>query len=60
MTATHTGEDTKNMISQEQGADTPIYLALLPAGTDDIQGKFVFKRTVLNYFKDDIRPFIFE
>ncbi|XP_780055.3 carbonyl reductase [NADPH] 1 [Strongylocentrotus purpuratus] len=60
MTATHTGEDTKSMISQDQGADTPVYLSLLPAGTNDLQGKFVTKRMVKNYFKDDIRPVTFE
>eukprot|EP00057_Strongylocentrotus_purpuratus_P013027 XP_011667501.1 PREDICTED: carbonyl reductase [NADPH] 1 [Strongylocentrotus purpuratus] len=60
MTAHHTGEDTKGMISPDQGADTPIYLSLLPAGTNDIQGKFVSKRTVKNFFKDDIRPVTFD
>lgn len=60
MTAHHTGEDTKGMISPDQGADTPIYLSLLPGGTTDIQGKFVSKRTVKNFFKDDIRPVTFD
>nr|XP_054767328.1 carbonyl reductase [NADPH] 1-like [Lytechinus pictus] len=59
MTADHTGDDANSRITPDQGADTPVYLSLLPAGTADIQGRFVSKRIVKNFFEDDIRPVTF-
>ncbi|XP_041478392.1 carbonyl reductase [NADPH] 1-like isoform X2 [Lytechinus variegatus] len=56
MTAHHTGEKAKHRLTPDQGADTPVYLSLLPAGTTNIQGKFLYKREIKDFFTVDIRP----
>nr|XP_054767991.1 carbonyl reductase [NADPH] 1-like [Lytechinus pictus] len=56
----HFDEETmKQMISPDQGADTPVYLALLPPETKDIQGQFLFRREIKDFYKNDIRPVSF-
>ncbi|XP_063964401.1 carbonyl reductase [NADPH] 1-like isoform X1 [Lytechinus pictus] len=57
ITSHHSGERAKMILTPEEGADTPVYLALLPAGTTNIQGKYLSKRAVKNFFEEDIRPF---
>ncbi|XP_054767991.2 carbonyl reductase [NADPH] 3-like [Lytechinus pictus] len=56
----HFDEETiKQMISPDQGADTPVYLALLPPETKDLQGQFLFRREIKDFYKNDIRPVSF-
>lgn len=43
-----TGGRYANMLTQDEGADTPTYLALLEVGTD-VKGRFVKKRQVYPY-----------
>eukprot|EP00057_Strongylocentrotus_purpuratus_P013025 XP_011667499.1 PREDICTED: carbonyl reductase [NADPH] 1 isoform X1 [Strongylocentrotus purpuratus] len=57
MTAHHSGAQKR--LTPDQGADTPVYLSLLPAGTTDLQGKLLSKRKVKNFFEEDIRPITF-
>lgn len=59
MTAHHSGEHANKRLTPDQGADTPVYLSLLPAGTTDLQGKLFSKRKVKNFFEEDIRPITF-
>jgi len=59
MTAHHAGENAEHRITPDQGADTPVYLSLLPAGTTDIMGKLLSKRKVKNFFTEDIGPITF-
>ncbi|XP_041478393.1 carbonyl reductase [NADPH] 1-like [Lytechinus variegatus] len=59
MTAHHTGDHAKNRLTPDQGADTPVYLSLLPAGTTNIQGKLLSKRQVKDFFAGDIGPITF-
>uniref|UniRef100_A0A914VNU0 carbonyl reductase (NADPH) n=1 Tax=Plectus sambesii TaxID=2011161 RepID=A0A914VNU0_9BILA len=39
----------KGSLTIEEGADTPVYLALLPPGTTDPKGKFVYQRKVISW-----------
>ncbi|XP_041478699.1 carbonyl reductase [NADPH] 3-like [Lytechinus variegatus] len=52
-------EKMKQMITPDQGADTPVYLALLPPETKDLQGQFLFRREIKDFYNNDIRPVSF-
>jgi hypothetical protein len=39
----------KGSLTIEQGADTPVYLALLPADTTEPKGQFVYQRKVIHW-----------
>lgn len=56
MTAHHSGERTKSRIGPDEGADTPVFLALLPPNTTGIQGEFLAKRQIYNFFKNEVDP----
>jgi len=59
MTAHHNEAMLKNQITPDHGADTPVYLALLPPGTTDLQGQFLSRRRVKDFYNNDIRPITF-
>ncbi|XP_071506814.1 carbonyl reductase [NADPH] 1-like [Diadema antillarum] len=54
MTAHHSAERAKNRITVEEGADTPVYLSLLPPGTTGIQGCFLSRRTIYDFFNNPV------
>lgn len=44
-----TGGRFKDMLTPDQGADTPVYLALLPAQVKEPKGKYLSKREVVPF-----------
>ncbi|XP_071498219.1 carbonyl reductase [NADPH] 1-like [Diadema antillarum] len=59
MTAHHKSAMAANRIPTDEGAVNPVYLALLPPGTKDLQGILISKKTVKDFWNNDIRPISF-
>ncbi|XP_063397401.1 carbonyl reductase [NADPH] 3-like [Mytilus trossulus] len=48
--------DHKGLLTVDQGADTPVYLALLPADEKSIAGEMVCERVVVKWDQRDLHP----